>query len=375
MSDPAIDKTRHVEVDLSEARVTRLWGRVAERLDSPRKSARWIWLGATASALLLALIVVRALPSRSESMASAWEGARLETAADALAVTLVDGSTLKLDPNSRVEVGDRTKSAAKLVLDRGRIECDVVHRPGRTFVVLANGVEVHVVGTRFSVATEHDADTVRVEVRVERGAVEVRSAGDAEEVTRVEAGRSWSRVTRTGDLAAKQTEAPATASAPPANASAAPAEPAPGEVAAPAASAPTPAADSSARARASDARELLEQASGLFREGRVAEAAQAYQALLSTYPRDARAGLAAFELGRLRMDRLNDAAGAVRAFERAVALAPRSSSFREDALARLTSAYAAVGNSSGCQRSRDRYLDEFPNGVRRRTVAAACGSP
>ena len=104
------------------------------------------------------------------------------------------------------------------------------------------------------------------------------------------------------------------------------------------------------------------------------EAAQAYQTLLSTYPRDPRAGLAAFELGRLRMDRLGDLSGAVKALERAVALAP-GSSFREDALARLVTAYASVHNRSGCEQARERYLREFPAGVRKRTVAAACGAP
>lgn len=380
MSDPAHDKSRHVEVDLSEARVTRLWRHVAERLEPPRRGARWLWVGASASALLLlAFVITRNLQRQSDSPRSAWDGARLETAADTLAVTLVDGSKLKLEPNSRVEVGDGTASAAKLVLERGRIECDVIHRPGRTFVVWASGVEVHVVGTRFTVATEHGADAIRVEVRVERGAVEVRSAGRSEDVTRVEAGRSWSRITKTAELAAQRGDAAmGTARAavahdppPPAPASAQPAV----DPAVPVAGAPGVAAEASASrvGRASDARELLEQASGLFREGRVAEAARTYQALLSTYPGDPRAGLAAFELGRLRMDRLGDPTGAVRALERAVALAP-GSSFREDALARLTAAYTAVGDSSGCQRSRDRYLREFPSGVRRRTVAAACAA-
>jgi len=117
----------------------------------------------------------------------------------------------------------------------------------------------------------------------------------------------------------------------------------------------------------------LEQASSLWRAGRVREAAETYQALLSTHPRDPRAGLAAFELGRLRMDRLGDLAGAVKALDRAVALAP-SSGFREDALARLVTAHARLIDAAGCRRARDQYLREFPAGVRKRTVAAACGA-
>jgi TolA-binding protein len=126
-------------------------------------------------------------------------------------------------------------------------------------------------------------------------------------------------------------------------------------------------ASSSAR----NARELFEQATGLWREGRAQEAAQAYQTLLSTYPRDARAGLAAFELGRLRMDRLGDLPGALRALERAVTLAP-SAGFREDALARVVRASAAVGNSSRCASAREQYLRDYPQGVHRLSVANSC---
>ena len=160
MNDRENDRlAHHVRVDLSEARVDRLWGRVSARLGGPRRARGWVWAGA---ALCVAgggggnrRACARARSARRRgTAASAWEGAQLETAADALAVTLVDGSSLKVEPRSRVEVGDRTPSALKLVLARGRIACDVTHREGRSFVVAAGGVEVRVVGTRFSVANE-----------------------------------------------------------------------------------------------------------------------------------------------------------------------------------------------------------------------------
>jgi TolA-binding protein len=226
--------------------------------------------------------------------------------------------------------------------------------------VVADGVEVRVVGTRFSVSTERDSDGARVEVRVERGVVEVRGAGPDAEAVQVEAGRSWSQVTRTGALP----EAPA----------AAPVEPEPAAAPAPPPSrAPAP-ARVAREARPGDARELFEQARGLWRAGRMRAAADSYQALLRDYPRDARAGLAALELGRLRMDRLGDLPGAVEAFERAVALAP-GAELREDALARLAGASAGAGDRAGCTRARDRYLADYPTGVHRRTVAALCDAP
>jgi transmembrane sensor len=355
LSDREQDRlANHVQVDASEARVDRLWGRVSARLGRPRRARGWLWASAAVCAAAAVLVIVRARGLGTDSFvgsappASAWEGAQLETAADALSVTLTDGSTLKLEPRSRVEVGDRTASALKLVLARGRIACDVTHRPGRSFVVAAGGVEVRVVGTRFSVANEEAADGTRVEVRVERGAVEVRGAGAGAGVVRVEAGHSWSQVTRTEALADDADEAPAADE---------------GAVQ----RAPQRAAR---RPAGADARELFEQARSQWRAGRIEAAAQTYQSLLATYPRDPRAGLAAFELGRLRMDRLGDMPGAVQALQQAVALAP-GAELREDALARLVAANAAAHDRAACARARARYLTEYPTGVHHRTVSAS----
>jgi transmembrane sensor len=296
-------------------------------------------------------------PGGAGTVASAWEGAQLETAADALSVTLVDGSSLKVEPRSRVEVGDRTQSALKLVLARGRIACDVTHREGRSFVVAAGGVEVRVIGTRFSVANEEAEAGRRVEVRVERGTVEVRGAGPGAEVVRVEAGHSWSQVTKTEALAGEGPEAQV--------------EPEPEAEIAPRAARPERAHVGARVARpAADARELFEQARSEWRAGRMAEAAKTYQALLASHPRDPRAGLAAFELGRLRMDRLGDMPGAVQALQQAVALAP-GAELREDALARLVAASAAAHDHAVCTRTRARYLADYPSGVHHRTVSAA----
>jgi transmembrane sensor len=359
----------HVRVDLSEHRVDRLWGRVSARLGGPRRARGWVWAGAAVCVAGAAAIIVVARGRAIEgggslvgpASVSAWEGAQLETAADALSVTLTDGSSLRVEPRSRVEVGDRKPSALKLVLARGRIACDVTHREGRSFVVSAGGVEVRVVGTRFSVAKEEAEGGARVEVRVERGIVEVRSPGG--EISRVEAGHSWSQVTKTerNDPAAGEGSEPG-------------AEPeAAAEVEAPARRAP-PAGKAHVAARpahaAADAREQFEQARGEWRAGRIDAAAKTYQALLTSHPHDPRAGLAAFELGRLRMDKLGDMPGAVQALQQAVALAP-GAELREDALARLVAASAAAHDRAVCARSRTRYLTDYPTGVHHRTVSAA----
>jgi TolA-binding protein len=172
---------------------------------------------------------------------------------------------------------------------------------------------------------------------------------------RVEAGHSWSQVTKTEALAGEGPEA---------------AEEPEAEIA-PRAARPERAHVGARVARpAADARELFEQARSEWRAGRMAEAAKTYQALLASHPRDPRAGLAAFELGRLRMDRLGDMPGAVLALQQAVALAP-GAELREDALARLVAASAAAHDHAVCARSRARYLADYPSGVHHRTVSAA----
>jgi tetratricopeptide (TPR) repeat protein len=122
---------------------------------------------------------------------------------------------------------------------------------------------------------------------------------------------------------------------------------------------------------AAGARELFDLGNAARRAGDAAGAARAYELLLEHHPGDARAGLAAFELGRLRMDRLGDVHGAIQALGRAVALAP-GAGFREDAMARLVDAYAAAGAKERCRSARSAYLESYPNGIRASAVKSRC---
>jgi transmembrane sensor len=359
--------SQHVEPDTSDARLARVWANVKGRLEveQPRGHRfRWaVAVGAVATVLVGALFFAH----RDRVAGSALENAALETASDTLGVTLLDGSKLTLASRTRVNVAGGNAEAVALVVAHGRVSCDVTHRPGRSFVVRASGVEVRVVGTRFSVSDELRADGAHVSVNVERGAVEVVSERHPGQVTRVAAGQSFSEW------------APAPAAAPSESAGVAPALP--DAPAAPAVNpAPSAAVDSHGAsddtphaAHEPTPRELLDAANTARRAGDARAAADDYGQLLKRFPSDGRAGLAAFELGRLRMDRLGDWAGAVQALERAVQLAP-GSGFREDAMARLVTAYAASGRNADCVRSRDAYLAAFPAGVHRDAVARGCGA-
>lgn len=349
------DAARYVHPKVTEARLERVWAGVDARLPGRRAARRvWGWVGAGALAVAAATAVVFAVGPNLEGAReteSLLTGAVLETASDSLSMGLFDGSSITLAETSRVEVLNSSPGGVRLRLQRGRIACDVKHRDDANFVVVTDGVEVRVVGTKFSVTAERDDLSRRVVVEVERGEVEIRSSSEPE-VVRLKAGRSWSQVTKTGPAKS--------------------AEPIPVEAVEPVPEVPKTKPPSEPVEAAPGPRELLEEANELRRAGNAREAAKRYEMLLKQYGSDGRAGLAAFELGRLRMDRFGDMKGAISAFERAMALAP-GSGFREDALARVVTAHARSGNLAECKRAKERYLKSYPRGVHREAVLEQCG--
>jgi transmembrane sensor len=359
-----------VEPTVSEARVERLWGNVSTGLKSaPSRgfAPRWALLGMALVGAASAAFFVHgrlATPAASSepSARAVLADVKLETASDALAVTLNDGSSVQLASRSRVQVHGNQSSYVTLSLAQGEVVCDVTHREGRKFSVVAGDVEVRVVGTKFSVKTTPGV-APRVEVNVLRGVVEVVSKRRPGIMARVAAGQTW--------IQNSEAVSPEPASLPSA-ASQSDVAVTPRVDDAPVAAASAASAPASAPAVAS-ARELFEKAGQSRRDGDAAGAARAYEELLRLHPADGRASLSAFELGRLRMDRLADPRGAVTALERAVAL-NLGPSFREDALARLVSVYASQANFAACARARDRYLASYPAGVHAGAVRARCGS-
>lgn len=361
---------RYVQPEISDARVNRLWSHVSARLEA-RPGRVWRRLGlavALASVAAGGVFVIKAqLPAGAAVAERALSAeAKLETAGDALSVTLVDGSEVSLASRSELQVRGNQPSGVALSLTRGQVTCDVTHRADRKFTVVAGDVEVRVVGTKFSVQTT-SGENPRVEVSVLRGVVEVVSKRRPGIVARVAAGQSW---IQNPEPSAMASAPPAVAGAEVAAAAPPDAEPSRPDTKPEAAAAPSAA---SVTAVVPSARELFEKAGESRRAGDAAAAARAYEELLRLHPGDGRASLSAFELGRLRMDRLADPAGAIGALERAVAL-NIGPSFREDALARLVSVYASQGNFAACGRARDRYLASYPAGVHAGAVASRCGA-
>ena len=362
--------SRYVQPEITHARVNRLWSHVSARLEArPGRVWRRLVLGTALAGLAAGgvfAVKTQLLPGAAVAERALLTEAKLETAGDALAVTLVDGSQVSLASRSELQVRGNQASRVALSLKRGQVMCDVTHRAERKFTVVAGDVEVRVVGTKFSVQTT-SGDNPRVEVSVLRGVVEVVSKRRPGIVARVAAGQSW---IQNPEPSAVASAPPAVTAAPVVEAVPSDAEPATAETK-PDAGATAPAA--SGLAVVPSARELFEKAGESRRAGDPAAAARAYEELLRLHPSDGRASLSAFELGRLRMDRLADPAGAISALERALAL-NIGPSFREDALARLVSVYASQGNFAACGRARDRYLASYPSGVHASAVASRCGS-
>jgi len=119
------------------------------------------------------------------------------------------------------------------------------------------------------------------------------------------------------------------------------------------------------------AAELFNDALTARREGRASDAALSFERILRDFPHDSHSATAAFELGRVRMDQLNDMRGAALALEQALKLAPEGT-YLEEALSRLVRAYDALGPKTSCVRYRDQYLARFPAGPYASSVSARC---
>lgn len=294
-------------------------------------------------------------------------------------LTLIEGSEIQLTAGAQLDLTQADENEVVVVLQRGRASFDVARRPSRSFVVKADSIEVRVVGTKFAVRREGRA----VEVEVERGIVLVRE-GDV--VKRLVKGERWARVLPQAEATApiepddEMVEGEEEAEQPQATRStkrkvvrpsrkqpeplaAAPTAPVAEEepltlaVETPAAPEPSPADAFAAAMRARAG-------------GHTKEAIVGFQQVCERWPSSAFAPMSAFEWGRLALDSQDDPRQAVRAFERTLELAT-SASLVEDALARLTEAYARY-DAVSCRRAQSEYLRRFPGGPHVRGVTKAC---
>jgi transmembrane sensor len=352
-----LDRARPIKELLRDpvdpARTQAVWQRLRDRRPSRALPVMALALAASAAVGMLWLASRAPDDSESRSPVASQQPAR----ATATALSLRDGGaiparvtttdaprTLRLSDASTIELGVAselsalvsTPTAFATELLRGRVTVEVTPGGPRRWSVRAGSVEVHVIGTRFSVERVEQ----EVVVRVEHGVVGVTGETVPEGAQQLRAGQSL-RVRAESEAPAPVTTTPSTAAA-----SAEPAVPAPPRAVAPVAA---PSAD-----------QLLAAADRARASGKLEQAASSLAQVLELHASDPRAPLAGLTLGRLYVQ-INRASDAVSALERATQLGlPKALS--EEGTAFLVLAYARAGRVDEARAAAARYRAAFPYG-------------
>jgi ferric-dicitrate binding protein FerR (iron transport regulator) len=136
--------------------------------------AWWAWGAATALVLGGALFVVfGGAPALSYRVTGAEvDGGYLQLAETVVPadVSFSDGSHIRAQPATRMRIAAVGARGARLVLERGRLDVDVSHRPRAGWTIEAGPYSVAITGTAFSVRWEND----ELSVVMARGSVMVR---------------------------------------------------------------------------------------------------------------------------------------------------------------------------------------------------------
>lgn len=336
MNEP--DLARFVKPNLTEARIAWLWGRVDTRTRPSRWPMRFV--PAVAAIACCAGLLAVLLHGRSKPFPNSVEGAVVESGA----VTLTDGSRVVLAEGGRMRIVTLREDTVELALEIGAMDLAIMHSR-RLLVVHTPRYDIVDLGTQFRVMLDSQGWT---HVDVSEGSVEVRCRDGSERPRILGAGESWSNV--------QPSVAPSTIVGVK--------EPAPRPVT------ETPAPAPNVREVGPGPKELLETAERARLAGQLRSAAEAFDALRHHFRTDSRAALAAFELGRLRLDSLDDAPGAVDALSDAIKLSP-TGPLREDAEARRVEALAAE-RSTDCSAARDAFLARYPHSAHASGVAGRC---
>lgn len=366
--------------ELSKSRIDAQWARISERRPTERRRYHPAMpvLGLLVAACALAVVWwPRESLSNSESV---WEGSIVSSDDAPVDMTLAEGTRIRVDPRSEVKLLHSSSEAVQVRLAHGSARFNVAKKRTRRFSVNLGKVEVVVTGTQFRVLRKAGQGGERVYVEVEEGSVEIRRDDDG--VVSLQAGENWSTFITRGDTEPEEAEREIEDDrTPEVEELSGPETEEDGDVVDSDDDGERPLRDHQTsrsrrrrRAReaaATDAAELFDHANLARRAGRLDDASELYADLVERYPRDRRASLAAFELGRLRMDSLRDVRGAVQALERALKLDAHGA-FAEDALARLVLAEEARGDREACSRARTRYLARYPDGVHAQHVTERC---
>lgn len=271
-------------------------------------------------------------PAWAESMPLQMPQMPAEVRAAPPPLNFRDGTQVRLhDARAEVVIASAEPEEARVLLRRGGARFDVVPNPSRRFVIDAGLVTVEVLGTEFDVVRSED----RVQVDVVRGKVAVSWPGNRRVLTRGEAGVFPPQVA----------EAPAVVDD--------------DRPAAPERDGAQP--QVRAKRTREDVEAMLSAADEARTSGRPERALSILRGVLRQHPRDSRAPLAAFTMGRIELDRRHYKAAA-RLFARVRSMGKNS--LAEHALAREIEAWDAAGDESKARARAEEYLRKHPKGPR-----------
>lgn len=329
----------------------------------------------TAVVLAAAAIVMLMRTPQAPAALTAEDGATLDAAlaTGAADVALSDGTHIERRAGTELSALHNDALAVSFLLDAGTATFDVVPGGGRRWIIECGLATVEVVGTRFTI----ERSERQLSVSVERGRVLVRGEHVEDGVRALGAGERIVVV------------APAPIVPEPAEVPAPPTEPAPSAPAlAPPTERPAPprwraladerrwdeaygalgAAGVAGASEGASVDELLALADLARLSGHAEEAVAPLSRVIDEHPRDSRAGLAAFSLGRVESQLAHPAAAAA-AFARALSLG-LPDALAETARAREAEALAAAGDDAGAASAARAYLRAHPSGMHAEAMRA-----
>jgi transmembrane sensor len=353
-----------LKLDWDAGRTERLLASVHIRLHRRKRAWRAAALSATLASVVCVVAVVALRSNRVPMSASSSSDAPTDLAprnpASRSTIHLADGSEIEVDPaTSEIRVIEESAARVRVEVVRGTSRYSVVPNPDRTFDVHCGPVTVTVVGTEFVV--ERRAETTWVEVL--HGKVKVSWSDDHAFLVAGESG------TFPRGIAPNVAEDGVTGR---------------DEVDAKAARGPHATQVYRSRVARRDYRgayavlsrnpalagdtveELLVAADVARLSNHPSEAVPYLQRIIREHPRDERAPLAAFTLGRT-LGGLGRTEEAMNMFGRVRSVWPKSP-LAEDALLRQAEAASQLGDFVAARRLAEQYDRDYPNGRRRSEV-------
>lgn len=293
-----------------------------------------------------------------------------------LPLRFADGTRVALGAGTSARVASLDAHGAHIVLEKGRAQATVVHRPGSHWRVDVGPFEVAVVGTRFDVGW--DAATRVLDLRLEEGVVLV-SGGFLLDAVSVHAGETLRAFADDARIELVKRQEPSKPAAPAAEvaSSIAAGEPAPPVAVQPVQpSAPTwqtlaslgkyreavAAAEKTgfdAECRRASGQELLALGDAARLSGATERARQAYTVARTKLPSG---GRASYGLGLIAFDQRGDFADAAHWFEAYLSEQP-SGALRAEATGRLMEALERAGQSQRARQVAEQYLARYPSGA------------